>query len=270
MKRCPTCQSTYTDDSLVYCLQDGATLVKSETEATNSSNLAATLRDDSVHAHADPPPTQIMDFASAPTVQSPASSPTTLYQEPRPTIMSPVGAPPTASQAPSNTTRTVAITVIITVLLLGAGGTLAWMLFRGEKSVEKTNSNSAGASRTETTSAGEPGAQTANQTAANSGSAANASSKTGNTRGANQPDKGGRWFVILGSYPKAETSKANERLDYVRRQGFDARIVSSDEYPNMKSGLLVVVIGPSTRNSAEETLQKVRPVITDAYTKSGW
>ena len=73
MKRCPACQSTYTDDSLVYCLQDGATL-QSEADAANPLSLLATLHDDSVHAHAasdEPPPTQVMDFASTPTVQLP-------------------------------------------------------------------------------------------------------------------------------------------------------------------------------------------------------
>ena len=30
MKQCPTCGSSYTDDTLVYCLQDGATLDEGE------------------------------------------------------------------------------------------------------------------------------------------------------------------------------------------------------------------------------------------------
>lgn len=40
MKRCPSCALTYTDDSLVFCLQDGSSLV---IDTSTSSPLAATL-----------------------------------------------------------------------------------------------------------------------------------------------------------------------------------------------------------------------------------
>lgn len=49
MKRCPTCQSTYTDDSLLYCLTDGATLVAGpsfDAQATLPNLPQSTLRDD--------------------------------------------------------------------------------------------------------------------------------------------------------------------------------------------------------------------------------
>lgn len=49
MKRCPKCQSTYTDDSLSFCLTDGATLVETNVfdgQATLSNELQATLRDE--------------------------------------------------------------------------------------------------------------------------------------------------------------------------------------------------------------------------------
>jgi hypothetical protein len=40
MKRCPSCQRTYTDDSLAFCLEDGSTLLS---ESADASDLPATL-----------------------------------------------------------------------------------------------------------------------------------------------------------------------------------------------------------------------------------
>ncbi|MDX6692524.1 MAG: hypothetical protein QOF02_127 [Blastocatellia bacterium] len=42
MKRCPTCQRSYTDDSLTFCLEDGAAL-KYETASNSSSEPPATM-----------------------------------------------------------------------------------------------------------------------------------------------------------------------------------------------------------------------------------
>ncbi len=272
MKRCPTCGSTYTDDSLVFCLQDGATLLSSGEATTDPRSLMATLRggDDSVAAHGSTPP-DLTDLSSAPTVEIPAGAvPTALYQEPRQTARatSPVVAPPapTAPQ-PQNSTRLIFITALATMLLLGVGSVGAWLFFRGGddnntnagRATNSANSNAARADETNTAGV------------ANSANSTTTTTKTGNARGGqNQADKGGRWFVILGSFPKAEEARANERVDAVRRRGFDARLVDSDGYPNMKPGLWVVVMGPYTRNNAEEVLKQVRPTISDAYTKSGW
>ena len=49
MKRCPTCQSTYTDDSLAFCLNDGSALVDVapfNPQATLPNEFQATLRDE--------------------------------------------------------------------------------------------------------------------------------------------------------------------------------------------------------------------------------
>jgi hypothetical protein len=70
MKRCPACQRTYTDDSLIFCLEDGAMLL----DASGSSDpMASTLLD-------SPPSTSGRDrsastevFHSGPTSDNPAS-----------------------------------------------------------------------------------------------------------------------------------------------------------------------------------------------------
>ena len=45
MKRCPSCQRTYTDETLRFCLEDGATLLSGAAASAPSDPLAATLLD---------------------------------------------------------------------------------------------------------------------------------------------------------------------------------------------------------------------------------
>lgn len=56
MKRCPTCNRTYTDLSLNFCLEDGTPL---STDAPGGPDPNATLRYPSPRDTADPPPTEI-------------------------------------------------------------------------------------------------------------------------------------------------------------------------------------------------------------------
>jgi hypothetical protein len=255
MKQCPTCGSSYTDDTLVYCLQDGATL-RPQSQPSNPLSMVATLHDDADTSEE----TRAVSNSSAPTVEIPASAlPTTVYQESRPTApvtggsaSAPAPSSSTAQQQPRDTTRVIMTTVLVTLLLVAVGSVGAWLLFRGggdgrgrERRAAEENSNGA-------VSNDSPNASGASQS------------------GDNRPDKGGRWFVILASFPKEELNRANERLAAIKKQGFDARVIASDDYPNFKPGLWLIAIGPITRNQAEEVLNQVRPKIKDAYTKSGW
>lgn len=45
MKRCPSCQRTYTDETLRFCLEDGTTLLSGASASASSDPLAATLLD---------------------------------------------------------------------------------------------------------------------------------------------------------------------------------------------------------------------------------
>ena len=56
MKRCPTCNRTYTDLSLNFCLEDGTPLT---TDAPGAPDPNATLRYPSPRDTAEPPPTEI-------------------------------------------------------------------------------------------------------------------------------------------------------------------------------------------------------------------
>ena len=56
MKRCPTCNRTYTDNSLNFCLEDGTPLA---TDAPPGPDPNATIRYPSARDTAEPPPTEI-------------------------------------------------------------------------------------------------------------------------------------------------------------------------------------------------------------------
>lgn len=80
----------------------------------------------------------------------------------------------------------------------------------------------------------------------------------------------GTWLIILQTFAKAERSKANKKLALLRSLGYDVHLVDTDHYPNLKKGLLVVAIGPQSKDAAEHALNKVRSVAPGSYLKSGW
>jgi len=102
----------------------------------------------------------------------------------------------------------------------------------------------------------------------------NSVSKTDDAPAVNKvnPSKssGGTWFVILGSFPKNERWKADERLQSVRGAGYEATIIDTDNYPGFRSGFWSVVIGPYSKSDARSLLPRMKTVRSDAYIKSGW
>lgn len=85
-----------------------------------------------------------------------------------------------------------------------------------------------------------------------------------------KPAGGITWFVVLGSYPKSQSANANSRLSSIKSLGFDARIISTDEFPGFKSGLVSVVSGPLSKAAADSLLADMQSSVSDAYVKSGW
>jgi hypothetical protein len=70
MKRCPTCNRTYTDLSLNFCLEDGTPL---STDSPGGLDPNATLRYPSPRDTAEPPPTEI--YQPAPSTATPRRTP---------------------------------------------------------------------------------------------------------------------------------------------------------------------------------------------------
>jgi len=119
MKTCPVCQRPYVDETMIFCLADGAQLIN----VSRKLDLDATWRlSPSV---VDPPPTQI-----APTVaahQTEQSKPQSTLQY-LPELQ--MAAPPSASVA-ARSTRSVLPWVFAMVVVLAASGILiAWILTR--------------------------------------------------------------------------------------------------------------------------------------------
>jgi hypothetical protein len=125
MKRCPTCQRRYTDDTLNFCLEDGTAL-----ETATGTTLDETLVLDTN----EPPPTEILPHPQIPPTMRAHTPPSTVRQEARSTRneFQDLAAPGT--QPPRNTTSVVALTVVATILLLALGGLGAWLLLRDNSS----------------------------------------------------------------------------------------------------------------------------------------
>ena len=127
MKRCPTCQSTYTDDSLRFCLQDGAQLVRAGEAPSRRFDPDATLREDFVERDDQPPPTEILDARIAPTARIASPAPTEVVNR-RATRHGP---PQNIAPAPesSGTAIKAALITLAAVLLMVAGLSL-WLWLR--------------------------------------------------------------------------------------------------------------------------------------------
>ncbi len=79
----------------------------------------------------------------------------------------------------------------------------------------------------------------------------------------------GPWLLILGSYPESEEVKALSRRDALRRAGYAAAAIATQDYPNLKDGLLVVAIPFATNWEAKDHLTQLLDLVPDAYIKNG-
>ena len=78
------------------------------------------------------------------------------------------------------------------------------------------------------------------------------------------------WFVVLRTYSKAEQGKANQAPSLLGRSGYDVHIIDTDNYPNLKKGLLAAAAGPYSKRVAQKVLSEARSVAPGAYIKPGW
>jgi hypothetical protein len=80
----------------------------------------------------------------------------------------------------------------------------------------------------------------------------------------------GRWLIILQTFSRHERSRANQRMNLLRRQGYDADVISTNSYSNLKPGLLVLAMGPFSKRAAEQRLSGLRSIAPQSYIKAGW
>jgi hypothetical protein len=116
MKRCPTCNRTYTDTSLNFCLEDGTPL----TADAPPVDPNATIRYPAARDTAEPPPTEIYRpqppvVSPRPTTPAPAPPP-----PPQPQQWTP---PPTAAPPPQKKSNAIwwVIGGLVVLLVLGVG-----------------------------------------------------------------------------------------------------------------------------------------------------
>jgi hypothetical protein len=143
MKRCSRCASTYTDDTLVYCLQDGASLIPVGTTTAPPSSFDKTaVLEDSVSGHAsgsEPPPTEILDPRHAPTDKIQATNQTS-HVTGRATERTQYDSAATLAAAPKPKRLYTAGIISIVLLLVAFAGIGMALLFRSNETGE-TNSN---------------------------------------------------------------------------------------------------------------------------------
>jgi ketosteroid isomerase-like protein len=166
MKRCPTCQSTYTDDSLRFCLQDGATLLSMSGSSGGGPTVPdqeKTLLINSRERTNEPPQTEILP-AVQPTIASPRT-PQTTPQSFLPTGMG-VQDRVTTPQRPKSNALIIPLTIAATVLVLAVVGLGAWLLLSDKQSAANGNTRVDRQSRTTNTQTTSSPAASAAPTAA--------------------------------------------------------------------------------------------------------
>jgi len=134
MKYCPNCQTTYTDDSLRFCLQDGTQLA--DVSGMNSE-MPTVAFDDSETLVSRKPPQQVVR------INVPETESQNWQQPEQPRIV----APPPVETKRSKTALTVMATVLGMLLFLGIAGLGAWMLLKSRKTEVAVNVNNAPANR---------------------------------------------------------------------------------------------------------------------------
>ncbi len=135
MKYCPNCQTTYTDDTLRFCLQDGTQLAEVSDASTDMPTVAF---DDSETLVSRKPPQQVVRI----NVPEPESQNWERTEQPRIIEQPQIVAAPSVEAKKSNTALTVLATVLGMLVLFGIAG--AWFLLKNRKSdVAVVNVNTA-------------------------------------------------------------------------------------------------------------------------------
>lgn len=131
MKQCPNCQTTYADDNLQFCLQDGTPLVSPNRNSTSGYQTETE--------------TVVVPKRVEPIRFEPPSS----YQASRENWQAPVPPVIIEQREPkkTNTAMVVILSVLGTTLLLGLGGAGVWLYSRNNKTEVAVNINAAPVNR---------------------------------------------------------------------------------------------------------------------------
>lgn len=145
MKRCPTCNSTYTNDTLRFCLQDGAALVDADDAPYSSDRQRPSTDEDTLQiSGAAAPSTDAIDARAAQTSVTPPAPETAIagasFRRRRPTRADEEEGPSSARAI--NIPLVAGITAIIVLLLVIVGIGIA-LLMRGRGEGRRRTANEA-------------------------------------------------------------------------------------------------------------------------------
>ncbi len=139
MKYCPNCQTTYTDDTLRFCLQDGTQLAEVSDASTDMPTVAF---DDSATLVSRKPPQQVVRI----NVPEPESQNWERTEQPRIVEQPHIVVTPPVETKKSNTALTILATVLGMLVVFGIAG--AWFLLKSRKTeVATVNVNTAAVNR---------------------------------------------------------------------------------------------------------------------------
>lgn len=78
------------------------------------------------------------------------------------------------------------------------------------------------------------------------------------------------WFVVAGSFSRAEQRAAERQRVVLSRAGFNAAVIDSSDYPLLAPDLWVVGMGPfASKERANTVLARVQASVPEAYVKKG-
>jgi cell division septation protein DedD len=230
MKSCPTCNRTYADETLTYCLADGSLLSAPYQPETTQRIPSPRITS---------PQTEVFPSNTArPEAFSPNRNPLPTY-------------------------------VIIALLALIVGGGAVALINSGAKDTRTAEPPAANPTNISNTSSAST-VSTPKRNSETEAKPNPTNSPSTSTTKQLSPPSSGTWFVILGSFPKSDYGAANERLQYVRGLGYDASIIDTDNYPGLRNGFWAVVMGPYSKAYATNLVDQMKSVRSDAYIKSGW
>ena len=134
MKLCPTCQRAYADETLSFCLEDGASLFAELDGPATLSNPDMTIQS-RLPSHRSNVPTEVLGAYQDGTKPAQRTGPTIPHQ---PRITARDNYPEPRPPKTHNTSLVVGLTAIATLILIALGGLGAWFLFKGDKSTGPT------------------------------------------------------------------------------------------------------------------------------------
>ena len=289
MKKCQNCKREYADETLNFCLDDGTVLV-SYSNATTDENIARPTEhkteilthEQVTKAYENNPKTESHNAEQLTAIQSQSNS-------------SQTSEPQIIKQGVSPIFAYLSVGLLLLLVLIAGVGVFAWINYSSNSNTELVASNS---NSNETNSVNEETDSTQNQavkedstpekktpkptpqkvledkketpkpTTKPKPSATTTASPTATPSATPTPKPDtGKFFVILGSFPKSQSIKAKKRLQQARSKGLNARIVNTNNHPALRNGLIAVVMGPFSKSAAKGALSRAKSVSSDAYIK---